>query len=270
MYACGHSVCSHCMRTSDEYTSSPFIHSLTIYKCPVCRSETLVPWHRRPANVDLRKICERHSNFMSRLVEVGPDKKADRPKCGVSEDLSKLAFQQQQRIAHEIYAMLLPQLHDAALEGRSVVCVNDADSVKKIQRVGETLGELMFRRHNVCKMTVTSTDVTFHFLNTTFSLRAERQNRMWNDPITHALEELRAHGAEIDEQEATEAAEAAESFAEQDVEAGRERERGERTARTSYEESYSTPWHTRNRRAIRATRGLGTDPSTADLTPPTL
>ena len=253
MYACGHSVCSHCMQTSDEYTVSPFMHSFNLYKCPVCRAETLVPWHRRPANVDLRQVCERHTDYVARLVEVGPEKKANLPTCGSREDLSKLAFSQQQTIAHEMYEMLLPLLHEAALEGRSVVCLNDKNTLRKIQRVGDALGELLFHRHNVCKMTVTSTDVTFYFLKTTFSLRAERTNRRWADPITAVLEAITEEEQKVEE-------------VEEDVETGESS--AARRHRTSYEDSYGTPWHVRNQRAVRATRGLG-DPL-ADLAPPQL
>lgn len=254
LYACGHSVCSHCMQTSDEFTASPFIHSISIYKCPVCRAETVVPWHRRPPNIDLRQVCERHPDYVSRLVEVGPEQKATLPTCGSNEDLSKLAFAQQQAIAHEIYEIMLPLLHEAALEGRSVVCVDDKHTVRQIQHVGDTLGEMLFRRHNVCKMVVTSNDVTFYFLKTTRSLRAERMNRRWADPILAAVEAIRG-GAE-------------EQKVEEDVEAGNAPSTDRQRRRTSYEDSYGSAWHTRNQRAVRATRGLG-DPLD-DLVPPQL
>lgn len=261
MYACGHSVCSHCMQTSDEYTSSPFMHSFPVYKCPVCRAQTLVPWHRRPPNVNLRQVCERHPDYVSRLVEVGPETKPSTlTRCGSREDLSKLAFSQQQAIAHEIYDSLLPLLHEAALEGRSIVSLNDETTVRKIQRVGDSLGQLLFHRHNMCKMVVTSADVTFYFLKTTLSMRAERMNRRWADPLSVAIDSLQQEEQKVEE----------------DVETGRSSGSASggastdsrRRRRTSYEDSYGTPWHTRNQRAVRATSGLG-DPFD-DLVPPQL
>ena len=34
IYPCGHSVCSHCMRSSDEHTTPAFADSLAVYRCP--------------------------------------------------------------------------------------------------------------------------------------------------------------------------------------------------------------------------------------------
>jgi len=254
------------METSDEYTSPPFMHSLPIYKCPVCRAETLVPWHRRPHNVNLRQVCERHSDYVSRLVEVGPEnnKSSTIGKCSSREDLSKLALSQQQVIAREIYDSLLPLLHEAALEGRSIVSLNDAGTVRKIQRVGDSLGELLFHRHNICKMVVTSADVTFYFLKTTLSMRAERMNHRWTDPLTTTVDTLHR---ESKAEEDVETGMLSDGVSSESASGGASAD-GRRRRRTSYEDSYGIPWHTHNQRAIRATSGIGNP--MADLMPPEL
>lgn len=191
LYPCGHSVCSHCMQQSDEYTSPRFMHSLRVFKCPVCRDESLPPWFRRPYNVSLRQICEKHKDYMARLVEVGPEKLPHEDTVTQQTDLSKLAFAQQQTIAHELYGTLIPLLHTAAMEGRSFINVTDQKTVKNIQRVADTFGQLLFHRHNVYKMNVTSADVTIYFLNSTLSHRAERLNEIWEDPLTSTIDEIR-------------------------------------------------------------------------------
>ena len=192
LYPCGHSVCSHCMQQSDDYTTARFIHSMRIYRCPVCRDETLSPWFRRPKNVALRQICEKHKDYMSRLVEVGPEKHVHEDAMTMKTDLSKLAFSQQQTIAQELYEYLIPLLHTAAMEGRSFIVISEEKTVKRVQRVADTFGDLLFRRHNVYKVIVTSTDISVYFLNSTTSHRAERMNEIWTDPIAAAIEQMRA------------------------------------------------------------------------------
>lgn len=128
---------------------------------------------------------------MARLVEVGPEKLPHEDTVTQQTDLSKLAFAQQQTIAHELYGTLIPLLHTAAMEGRSFINVTDQKTVKNIQRVADTFGQLLFHRHNVYKMNVTSADVTIYFLNSTLSHRAERLNEIWEDPLTSTIDEIR-------------------------------------------------------------------------------
>jgi len=195
-------------------------------------------------------------------VEVGPENKASTlVKCGSHEDLSKLAFSQQQVIAREIYDSLLPLLHEAALEGRSVISLNDKAVVRKIQRVGDSLGELLFHRHNICKIVATSVDVTFYFLKTTLSMRAERTNRRWSDPLAATIDALQHEEQKVEESLETVRLSGG-AFggtfggAPSDI----------RRRRTSYEDSYG--WRTtRNQRAL--VTGDADDPLT-DLVPPLL
>ena len=128
---------------------------------------------------------------MARLVEVGPEKLPHQDIVDRHTDLSKLAFSQQQTIAHELYAYLIPLIHTAAVEGRSFINITEAKTVKKIQRVSDTFGQLLFHRHNVYKMTVTGSDVNIYFLNSTLTHRAERLNDIWEDPLVSTVDEIR-------------------------------------------------------------------------------
>ena len=107
------------MKGSDEHTAAPFMSSLTIYKCPVCRYETLIPWHKRPRNIALQSISEKHAEYGMRLEEIGL--------CKIPEDfmshesdLSRIAFIQQELLGEKLYQEILPALRKAVVEGRSL------------------------------------------------------------------------------------------------------------------------------------------------------
>lgn len=136
-------------------------------------------------------MCEKHKDYVARLAEVGPEQLPHQDVMAHRMDLSKLAFSQQQVLAQELYEYIMPLLHIAAMEGRSFVNIHESKTVKKIQHVSDTFGQLLFHRHNIYKMSVTSADVTIYFLNSTLSHRAERLNDIWEDPLSSTIDEIR-------------------------------------------------------------------------------
>ena len=67
---CGHSACEHCMAGYENSLPLPPSHTAPIYKCPVCRTESLVSWQFRPRNHALQAICERYEAYAIRRADV--------------------------------------------------------------------------------------------------------------------------------------------------------------------------------------------------------
>ena len=112
MYECGHSICEACMVGIDEYTERYF-SELPNYKCPCCRKETVVPWHRRPINQALESICQAYPEYEARQQDAVPND-YETPKNIQATDLATMASTERRRIAKEQYQALLPTLYEAA------------------------------------------------------------------------------------------------------------------------------------------------------------
>lgn len=197
LYACGHTVCSHCMRSCDEHTHAPFMNSLTVYKCPVCRHETLTPWFDRPRNLVVQSLCEAHEDYRTRAEEVGDISvpKEDQEDMKGETDLGKISYFMQEKKSQELYDELVPVLRRAAMEGQAHVTLAQTGKVKDIQKVADALSDMLFTRNNVHRMVVTPAEVTFYFTNRMASSRAERRNRRWRDPLIQ-IEDIEAGRSE--------------------------------------------------------------------------
>ena len=107
-YACGHTVCLHCMRSCDEATQAPFMNSLTVYKCPVCRHETLTPWFDRPRNLVVQSLCEAHEDYRTRSEESRRHTCTERGsgghegRSGFREDIVLYAGKEESGALHEL------------------------------------------------------------------------------------------------------------------------------------------------------------------------
>ena len=175
------------------------MHSLTVYRCPICRQETLTPWFDRPRNLALQSICEAHQDYRTREEEVGNVSvpKDDQIMKG-EVDFGKISLFMQEQKSQELYDELAPVLRRAALAGQTHVILAQTNKVKEIQNVADTFSEMLFIRHNVHRVVCTPAEVTFYFTNRSASTRAERRNRRWQDPLVQ-LEDVDAGRPEEEE-----------------------------------------------------------------------
>ena len=73
-----------CHVQTDQHTDVPDAYTAIVYKCPICRSETLTPWARRPLNRTLDNICASSfaDEYKERADELGdapaPEKIVDK------------------------------------------------------------------------------------------------------------------------------------------------------------------------------------------------
>ena len=81
IYPCGHHICEECMIKSDQNTHSESPAALPIYKCPICRHETMEEWWKRPIDTNLIDLLcklsedykekhESHSKHESEQLEI--------------------------------------------------------------------------------------------------------------------------------------------------------------------------------------------------------
>ena len=180
---CGHSVCSHCMRDCDRYTDRQFVHSAILYKCPVCRETTVLPWHHRPRNLSLQAMCEDLPGYANREAELGPE-------IGVpaletfdeKTDLARLSRAKQEALVIRLYEEVMPCLFEAAQEGRTHITVDDQRVVLDMHRCAEAFSNHLFEKHNVYRIMLTTTDATFHFSRQSIRIRNDFVNGLWHSP----------------------------------------------------------------------------------------
>lgn len=103
------------------------------YRCPVCRHETVVPWHRRPLNHDLRS-------------EVGDESEApDEAKEQPPHNLAAFAIRVRTAECAALMEELVPGLEEAAREGRSYVVVK-GDLARRTNAVADLVAPSLFDR----------------------------------------------------------------------------------------------------------------------------
>jgi hypothetical protein len=181
--SCGHSVCSHCMKECDRYTDRPFIHSAILYKCPVCREQTLIPWYKRTRNMALESVCEDLPEYAERLAELGPLVPPEEGLYDDDVDLAKVSTMNQESIVLQLYEEVMPALVAAANEGRSFITLDDQRVVKRLHPVADCFSNFLFDRHNVYRVMLTSTDATFHFSRRNIRIRNDFVNTNWQSPL---------------------------------------------------------------------------------------
>lgn len=105
------------------------------FRCPVCRHETFVPWHRRPHNHDLRAAVG---------DEASPRKDSDDDE--VPHNLAAFATRvRRTESAVLLEEELLPALEEAAGEGRSYVVIK-GDLARRTNAVADLVAPRLFER----------------------------------------------------------------------------------------------------------------------------
>jgi len=176
IFECGHTMCLACHYKLDKSSTSPTFEA-PVYKCPLCRYTTTIPWHKRPSNVALDKICkimypeeyeelekvEARCNDLTKRL-----KKHVIKKNGISEELKNLnlsetASNAQSNIADRVYERLMPIFSNAAIEGKSYLSIGEKKLVSDIEVCIQPLSKKLFENNNVYKITCTPEECTVYF-----------------------------------------------------------------------------------------------------------
>ena len=165
MYECGHSICEACMVGIDEYTERYF-SELPNYKCPCCRKETVVPWHRRPINQALESICQAYPEYEARQQDAVPND-YETPKNIQATDLATMASTERRRIAKEQYQALLPTLYEAAKMGSPSVVISCRKTVDIVSRVIDLFSKHLFDNNKIHRVLVAKDELTIDLVRDT-------------------------------------------------------------------------------------------------------
>jgi len=162
------------------------MHSTALYRCPVCREQTIVPWHKRTRNVALEQLCEDLPEYANRAAEIGEVEPLEDEEGSYDSntDLAKLASLQQDHLVLSLYDEVMPALFEAAKEGRAFITVEDQSVVKSLHRVGDAFSTFLFDRHNVYRVVLTSNDATFHFSRRSIRTRNDFVNSSFLSPVS--------------------------------------------------------------------------------------
>ena len=136
VYACGHSVCTECMRQTDDadgHRNVGFPH----HRCPLCRAETLEPWQRRPWNRALN----------AHLLIEEPPPSTDKDVAGEEggSDLCANATLSRIALCEGILPILLLDLRKAADAGEALVVFRDTHLVESVSKIRTIIVEKLFR-----------------------------------------------------------------------------------------------------------------------------
>ena len=180
-FECGHTMCLLCHYNIDKNSESK-TYELPIFKCPQCRSTSIIPWNKRPLNVTLDQICaKQHPKEYARLAGSSePDPTSDRPEIppGLNDkpqtvDLAKIALDSRKVIARKTYATLFPLILKAAHEGKTFVSIREKSILKSIEISLQPLSQMFFKHNNLHKIMCSPEECTLMLCKTSSRWRRE-------------------------------------------------------------------------------------------------
>lgn len=186
LYNCGHNICEECMLSTDKVLDDESNYSIPIYRCPICREETLQKWYDRPVNntlIDL--LCKisseykiRHNNHKRRQLSDIPEKNIPS-----SVNLAYISQHIREYKAEVLYKQILPILYRAAIEGKSYVTITAA--AHDISAVADILAKKLIDRNGIYKVTSINRECQIDLVPSERSYRCEFNNPNYNttDPI---------------------------------------------------------------------------------------
>ena len=121
LYNCGHNVCEECMLLTDKVLDENSPYTIPIYKCPICRAETMQKWYDRPINNTLIDILSRiSSEYKIRNKHHKRRKISDIPEKTIPKNinLAYISHNIREFKSESIYNQIVPILYRAALDGK--------------------------------------------------------------------------------------------------------------------------------------------------------
>ena len=158
VYECGHTLCEPCMINNDLITSNNHtnIFTLPVYKCPLCRHETVTKWYDRPKNQSLIDILNLNDNYKKANDEY--NKQVNENNQSLTEhdleipqriNLSYISNNIRVKRAEQLYNYYLPILLQYALEGKTHLCITDSTKVSEIASVADILSHKLMTNNGI-------------------------------------------------------------------------------------------------------------------------
>lgn len=164
LFGCGHTLCLKCHYEIDKNTPSTTF-DVPIYKCPLCRHTSIVPWNKRKLNITLAEICRTHApEEYARLETASPPPPPSPPGLTDSSvNLSRLAADARKEKAKCLYDTLIPLMINAARDGKSFLIIKEKKTVRDIEICLQPLTKMLFRENNVYKLICSPEECTILF-----------------------------------------------------------------------------------------------------------
>ena len=186
LYNCGHNICEECMLSTDKVLDDDSNYSIPIYRCPICREETLQKWYDRPINntlIDL--LCKISSEYKIRHNNHKRRKLSDIPEKNIPSTVNLAYVSQHIREykAEVLYKQIIPILYRAAIDGKSYVTITTA--AHDISVVADILAKKLIDRNGIYRFTSMNRECQIELVPSERSYRCEFDNPNYNttDPI---------------------------------------------------------------------------------------
>jgi hypothetical protein len=164
LFECGHSFCTECHVSLDEATTCRTF-TLPVFKCPLCRYTTHIPWTHRIPNVTLSSVCETLYPKEIKKLEEGAfsNGTTDEETDFSCVNLSELSCDKQSLVGEEVYTKLMPLLYQGASEGLSHLTISESKLVRQIEICIQSLTKKLFNQNNVFKVSCTPHECKIFF-----------------------------------------------------------------------------------------------------------
>lgn len=180
LYSCAHNVCEECMILADKATEDDVTHTAPIYKCPICRDETLQKWYDRPVNNALIDVlCKISQEYQDKHSGHKKRKIADIPTATIPKNvnLAYLSKHIREYRTECLYRQIVPILYRAALEGKSYVTIT---STQEIGTCADILAKRLIERNGIYRFISGNRECQIELIPSDRSYRCDFENEHYN------------------------------------------------------------------------------------------
>ena len=198
MYSCGHNVCEECMIKADEAIRDDTMSmALPIYKCPICRNESISEWHDRPINTSLIDVLSKISSD----YKLRHDTHKKRDVTDITErnlpngiNLGYVCKHMREFRTEEIYNRIVPLLYKAALQGKPYVTISS--ETHDISLIADLLAKRLIDKNGIYRLIANQRECQIELVPSERSYRYEYNNENY-DPSIPILASSRATAPDV-------------------------------------------------------------------------
>ena len=186
LYPCGHNICEECMIKNDQSqnSSNPSMFQLPIYKCPICRNETIKEWWARPINNALIDVlCQLSDDYKSKHLnhQRVPETEYTEVVIPPNINLAYMCNKMRQYKANELYKQILPILYKASVEGKPFVTISSEHA--NISNIAEILADKLIKKNGIYRLTATQRECQIELVPTSSNYQYCFDNNNYNTSI---------------------------------------------------------------------------------------
>jgi len=184
LYGCGHNVCEECMINADKAVEDDLTHTVPIYKCPICRNETLHKWYDRPINNALIDVlCKISQEYSLKNDSHEKQKISEIPSAIIPKNVN-LAYSSKhirEYRTETLYNQIVPILYRAALDGKAYITITS--STNEIGLVADSLAKKLIARNGIYRFIAGHRECQIELVPSDRSYRCDFENEHYNPDI---------------------------------------------------------------------------------------